>query len=139
MPGEPHVLWMISRYDEVVSQGFFEEVPNLLRDGGNNPYGGGNESDYRRNAPLISERDPLESRAPNPGLITEEEPDAPAGPVAQPKTAARGQEPRTSGIRKDGFFSYFNPANWFKWGKEKKLARLSKYNDLLLSKVAIEE
>jgi hypothetical protein len=56
-------------------------------------------------------------------LITEEEPDAPKGLIAQPKPATRGQVPRASGIRKDGFFSFFNPANWFKWGKEKKLAR----------------
>lgn len=27
-----------------------------------------------------------------------------------------------SSVRKDGFFSYFNPLNWFKWSKEKKLA-----------------
>jgi len=120
---------MISRYFEPVSQGIYEDVPNLLRDGGNNPFGGNNlysgahESDYIRNAPLISEMDPVVSRAPNPGLITEEEPDAPKGLIAQPKPATRGQVPRASGIRKDGFFSFFNPANWFKWGKEKKLAR----------------
>jgi hypothetical protein len=61
-------------------------------------------------------------------LIEEEEAPAISPPSRGPRRIKEGhpyvpRAPLPSPIRKDSFASYFNPANWFKWGKERKLAR----------------
>ena len=73
----------------------------------------GNQSRGKR--PLIMEEDDDDSLSDREGprILKQGHPEIPQYRPSAPSSA----------IRKDSFSSYFNPANWFKWGKERKLAR----------------
>ena len=73
----------------------------------------GNQSRGKR--PLIVEEDDDDSLSDREGprILKQGHPEIPQYRPPAPSSA----------IRKDSFASYFNPANWFKWGKERKLAR----------------
>jgi len=73
----------------------------------------GNQSHGKR--PLITEEvdDDSPSGGNGPRILKQGHPEIPQYRPSAPSSA----------IRKDSVASYFNPANWFKWGKERKLAR----------------
>ncbi len=76
---------------------------------------------------LIEQPEVDQSQVSRP-LIEEEQAPAPSPPARGPRRIKEGHPyvPRAhlpSPIRKDSFGSYFNPMNWFKWGKERSLAR----------------
>ncbi len=129
-----------------MSHNSYEEDLRLLQMNENDGYEKAPSSNYLRKAPMITEEAPQGSRPARPHLITEEEDSkAPAlssgvkggaligeaGVAANPTGSAlarrefdgRMAKKNPTSVRKDGFFSYFNPLNWFKWSKEKKLAR----------------
>lgn len=80
------------------------------------------------NNSLIEQPSGNQSRGKRP-LIVEEDDDDSLSDREGPRILKQGHpdipqyQPPSSAIRKDSFASYFNPANWFKWGKERKLAR----------------
>jgi hypothetical protein len=132
-----------------MSHSSYEEDLRLLQQDENDnddDYGQAPASNFYRNAPLL-QSSPMSGQA-KPSqrpLIIEEEESVRSEPQAS-KVQERASKPddpmmmsssdlarrafdgsqarkNPSSIRKDGFLSYFNPLNWFKWGKERRLAR----------------